>query len=488
MKLLNSASCIGGSDADAYSSPSAHLSCVQLEVRILNARHLSATFGKDAVYAAQQWVLKASAIVAERYFGWVVAGSAPSDPVAVALPRVFAESSTVKEVIEALLTSIAGEPVACGEDCFHVAPSVALDSAAAASLQVGQHDICDIIPAQALFGGEAVEDSDEWRERYRRDMAVATALLADMRAGNLTFTTQPILLTTGRHVGRSAPYLYEECLLRRKSEGTIARPVALDILAVERLGLVRVLDNFIVHAVIDRLADEPEVRLGANISAQSAACDGWWSHLIGELEKRRDLAERLVIEITETASLTSLPAATEFAKRMRNLGCRIAMDDFGAGLYAIRNLVALAPDIVKIDALFIRRARVSDKVRRALKPIVGLCSALGGIVVAEGIESASDSQMAAVAGAVWQQGYFIEAPGIATDGQSVTRGFLHEPPPAFGRRREAVRAATELADPPSIGDVSLPDTAPSVLMRAAYWGAPISFALWLLRALLKKVD
>ena len=221
------------------------------------------------------------------------------------------------------------------------------------------------------------------------------------------------------------------------------------------------------------------MRLGVNISAQSAACDSWWAHLQNELEIRPDIAERLVIEITETASLPSLPAAAEFSERMKELGCRIAMDDFGVGRDAIRNLAALSPDIVKVDALFVRRARSSDKDRQALKAIIALCGALGGVVVAEGIETATDSRMAAVAGAPWQQGYFIEAPSVASEETQEVRLF-HEPRPTFGRRRAPVEPPDIQAAPMQTDQngVFVDDT----VFRLGWlrWATPLLLGLWLL--------
>ena len=66
------------------------------------------------------------------------------------------------------------------------------------------------------------------------------------------------------------------------------------------------------------------------------------------------VAERLIIEITETAAIQDIDETRGFVARVKDLGCRIAIDDFGAGYTSFRNLRKLGVDIVKIDGAFVQ--------------------------------------------------------------------------------------------------------------------------------------
>ena len=72
------------------------------------------------------------------------------------------------------------------------------------------------------------------------------------------------------------------------------------------------------------------------------------------------VAERLTLEITETAAIQDIDDTRGFVARVKDLGCRIAIDDFGAGYTSFRNLRKLGVDIVKIDGAFVQNLTRSD--------------------------------------------------------------------------------------------------------------------------------
>ena len=83
------------------------------------------------------------------------------------------------------------------------------------------------------------------------------------------------------------------------------------------------------------------------------------------LRANRGAAERLIIEITETAAIQDIDDARGFVTRVKDLGCRIAIDDFGAGHTSFRNLRKLGVDIVKIDGAFVQNIDASRSDDRA---------------------------------------------------------------------------------------------------------------------------
>jgi EAL domain-containing protein (putative c-di-GMP-specific phosphodiesterase class I) len=246
---------------------------------------------------------------------------------------------------------------------------------------------------------------EAWQARYRNDMALAANLLSHASERGVLPAWQAV------HDTRAIDQvLYYECLLRKFGEdGRTASPAS-GIRALERLGLIRILDRMMVQRVLKELETAPDVELGVNISAQSAVCDFWWLDIISRLASVPAVARRLVLEITETSAPISISAMVRFADEMRGLGCRIALDDFGTGHASIRQLLAIRPDIAKIDASFLRRAQCSARGRTLLGHLVGLAGSVATFVTVEGVESEDQSVLAREAGARWQQGYLFGRP------------------------------------------------------------------------------
>src|ERR1700754_2419279 len=142
--------------------------------------------------------------------------------------------------------------------------------------------------------------------------------------------------------------------------------------SLERLGLTRQFDRFMMHECIALLQSDPDKRLGCNISALSARNDIWWSAILADLARMPDVAARFVIELTETAECADSEDAIVLLQAFRQLGCKVAIDDFGAGFSSIRFALMANPDIIKIDGSFVRQGRSSDADREILRGLIGL--------------------------------------------------------------------------------------------------------------------
>lgn len=268
------------------------------------------------------------------------------------------------------------------------------------------------IKASTVHGNPAFPD-DAWCRCYRADMALAVTLFEAMAKDELVLAWQPV-----RDARDPASILYHECLLRRidpqcSNADQVIVPLGETITALERLGLIRALDRFVMARAIDELRIGPARMLGVNISAASLVDDHWWTEILSGLEASPLLARRLTIEITETAMPGAMHEAVAFLSRLKHLGCRIALDDFGMGHASIQSLLSFSPDRVKIDRYFVSRARASEAGKRALAHLIGLAEALGATVIVEGVETPADAQMVSAAGAHWQQGYHHGRPTVA---------------------------------------------------------------------------
>ncbi|HHK2512355.1 TPA: EAL domain-containing protein, partial [Pseudomonas aeruginosa] len=150
------------------------------------------------------------------------------------------------------------------------------------------------------------------------DLRLARRFQAALARGRVRLDWQAV-----RHAGHPEwEPLYRETLLRvTAASGEPPLPTQELILALERLGLVRLLDRCVLGTVLDRLNAEPTLRLACNLSRQSAAMDAWWEAVCRWLAARPQVARRLTLELTETA-VGERVATREFIRRLREHGVR----------------------------------------------------------------------------------------------------------------------------------------------------------------------
>jgi len=358
----------------------------RLVLRIDNLEHLKAAYGEGAGLLACDMVDR---ILRESGHRIVAVEQGVEGCVIV--------SSGAPLSRHALRRRLATTPVCTAGGAFHAVATLAEAPSAGGT---GQPDGgLRRPPAFTAFSGEPPARGEAWAKRHRADMAKAAHLFQAISTDRIALAWQPVV-----HAGTES-ILYQECLLRILDGGRDILPIAELLPAIERLGLARVLDDYMLSRVLDELEAADNVVLGVNISAQSAVFDDWWEPVALRLRAAPALAARLVVEITETAPFPSISGAVSFVAELHALGCRVALDDFGVGYASIRQLLALRPDIVKIDRSFVARTGSSNHERDVFGRMVGLASTLAPIVIAEGIETESHRKLAEQAGAIWQQGY-----------------------------------------------------------------------------------
>lgn len=226
------------------------------------------------------------------------------------------------------------------------------------------------------------------------------------RQGRVGFSLQHV--NSIADVGR---VLYSECLSRLvKADGEIM--VASEFIAhLETAGRVAALDRHMLSLAFDWLAAHAEGDLGCNLSVESIADERNRTLLFDLLCTNRWLAARLVLELTESLPISALPVAGRFLQRLRDLGYRIAVDDFGTGFSTPEALLSLPVDIVKIDAFFLRLGR--GDAERFLLHMVGLASCVAPVVVIEGVETYVQFEAARAAGATHVQGFLFSEPTLS---------------------------------------------------------------------------
>jgi EAL domain-containing protein (putative c-di-GMP-specific phosphodiesterase class I) len=250
------------------------------------------------------------------------------------------------------------------------------------------------------------KDSQISHKAQNRSAAICTTVQTALRQNRLLFAFQPIVCAATGETD------YFECLLRmRDVRGSIIAGGEF-ITPIEQLGLIGFIDEYVLELTVRELLRYPGLRLGLNISGLTACIGPWLESLVSILQCRPDVANRLVVEITETAALSDLEESARFVDTLRRAGCRVALDDFGVGHNSWRRLETLSVDTVKIDGSFVRNLADSHEKRVLLRDLLGPISDLGCITVAEGVESAADEAAARAEGFGYLQGYHLGPPSI----------------------------------------------------------------------------
>ena len=262
--------------------------------------------------------------------------------------------------------------------------------------------------------------------RERHNLALEAALRAAVRQYRLLFAFQPVVCAATGKVD------YFECLLRMRDEQGDIVAAAKFVTTLEQLGLIRIIDRYVLEKTFDELATHPEVRLGLNVSGLTVSDRSWLQSLISLLRRRSDLAPRLVVEITETVALGDIMQSARFVDTLRQAGCRVALDDFGAGHTSLRHLRSLPIQIVKIDGSLIRQVTSKSRHRVFVRHLLSLAESSGLITVAECVESLDEAELLRAEGFARLQGYFIGRPTIDRrwpPADHLTRHGAEEPEP-----------------------------------------------------------
>ena len=286
------------------------------------------------------------------------------------------------------------------------------------------------------------EMTEEQRKDYRINMTIGEEVKAALRDNRFVLAFQPVVDATTHEVQ------YHECLIRMFDRAGELVPAAHFVPVVEHLGLIRNIDRHVLGLAIETLETYPEAVLAINISGITATDRSWLRVLISRLKGRRDLARRLIVEITETAALHDIEESARFVATLRNLGSRVALDDFGAGYTTFRHMKALTVDVVKIDGSFVRGITRSEENQIFIQNLVALAQALELETVAECVETAEEAEFLEKQGINRLQGFYfgkpdIEPPWPVKEGQVSEADFeqLHETEVLMARRFGLVNVA-----------------------------------------------
>jgi sensor c-di-GMP phosphodiesterase-like protein len=234
-------------------------------------------------------------------------------------------------------------------------------------------------------------------------------LLSGMVNREFFFHHQPIIdLHSGIPVG-------SEMLIRWVRRGEVLAPMWF-MPMIERHGLNRELDKF----VIDRFAEIPwpltvkpdyRYRVFINVSAQSFIDPDFTICVMKAMENMQVNSVIPVLELSERNSCEIEFFKTQI-KYLHDRGVEIALDDFGVGYSSISRLIELPIDILKIDRSIISQIGYSDRAESITQAIFKMANDLGMKIVAEGVETETQSNWLVKSGQCWAQGFYYARPTL----------------------------------------------------------------------------
>ncbi|WP_417261260.1 EAL domain-containing protein [Celeribacter sp.] len=174
----------------------------------------------------------------------------------------------------------------------------------------------------------------------------------------------------------------------------------------------RVLDCLALELGLRALDEHPDLRLAINMSARSIGYPRWKETLAAGLAKGPTIAERLILEITESSAMVMPDLVSVFMSELQAMGISFALDDFGAGYTAFRYLKEFYFDIVKIDGEFIRGIASNPDNQVLTQALVSVAKHFDMYTVAEFVENSADAEYLTEIGIDCMQGHYFGAATI----------------------------------------------------------------------------
>ena len=310
---------------------------------------------------------------------------------------------------------------------------VSIDCAVGCAIQpVTEIDVADLL-RHAQIALKRAKQTDRI-EIYEPETALLTnnrfsletALRNAIEADGLQLAFQPLIeLSTGRVAG------FEALARWQRDDGEMISPAEF-IPVAEDSGLIVPLGQWVIQAAARTLAkwdranegDQVAAYIAVNVSAIQIARDDVASIVRNALADQNVSANRLMIELTESAIIGDPDVALSVLRELKSLGTRIAMDDFGTGYSNLAYLQELPLDVLKIDRSFVDRM-TEDKDKAAIvRTIQSLAEALEMQTTAEGVETSQQADRLKAIGCNFGQGYYFARPMAAADALAYWRASL----------------------------------------------------------------
>ncbi|WP_460988615.1 EAL domain-containing protein [Sphingobium sp. TomTYG75] len=342
-----------------------------LVISLNNFPAIEAAYGADAAGGAVDHLTHA----ARRHLGRINLRDVEGGQITLTARYPLMRSLPVGRLGERLCEALDSEP-------FRYEGRDILLSVSAGHAATGEGEARARLTASSLHQGAIAIRPGEATAFYRKDMAQAAALLHQVQDGTAFIRWRPV-----SRAEDNRGTLYHEATLTGDQADC-----ATSYAALERLGLAHLIDRLLVRDVLCELEGDPTACLSVALSPQSLSLNlhgeaAGWGELLDRLRQAPQVARRLVIEISDHSDIILFRDALAFVRTLRALGVRISVSRFGSGRASVGQLMALSPDMGKLDSPFLHTACASESNRSRVAYLLGLARTMTSTVIVDGAES-----------------------------------------------------------------------------------------------------
>jgi EAL domain-containing protein (putative c-di-GMP-specific phosphodiesterase class I) len=259
----------------------------------------------------------------------------------------------------------------------------------------------------------AYATAEHQEERLEARMSWADMIRDALAEDRFVLHAQPIVDLASGEVTQ-----YELLLRMQGADGELITPSAF-LPVAERFDLMAAIDRWVVRRAIRMVGEERrrgrDLIVEVNISGRSAGDPELLALIESELSTADVDPHQIIFEITETIAVSNIPRAQHFAARLADLGCRFALDDFGAGFGSFYYLKHLPFDYLKIDGEFVRHSAVDTTDQLVIQAVVDIARGLGKRTVAEHVGDRETAALLRRMGVDHAQGFHLGEPAPLSD-------------------------------------------------------------------------
>ncbi len=252
------------------------------------------------------------------------------------------------------------------------------------------------------------KQEDSQREQSQHRLIWREKIESALKEGRFILHYQPILNIQDRTIS------HYETLIRMLDEDNQLITPSMFIHVAERIGLIQEIDCFILETAIKKQADlmqeGHDITLAINLSGKAFDDPNLSINIEKAIKQYRARAENLIFEITETTAVTDIVSAEKTMRKVQDLGCQFALDDFGVGFSSFYYLRELPVEYVKIDGSFVNDLPENSDNQILVKALSEVAVGFNKLTVAEFVDSLQTLHLLSEAKVNFAQGYFIGKP------------------------------------------------------------------------------
>ena len=248
------------------------------------------------------------------------------------------------------------------------------------------------------------DPGSDWSSRLVEAGHWAARIREALRGEGFELCYQPVVNLATGEAGH-----YEALLRLRDGDGPLITADRF-LRAAERFGLMPQIDRWVIERVTEMLGSTPDIAVFVNLAAASLSDESLLDLIAERLHRFAIAPGRLAFEITETTAITDMAKAQNWIRRVKDLGCLFALDDFGIGFSSLAYLRGLSVDYVKIDRSFVCDVHTDQTSRALVQAVSAVALTLGKEVIAEGVECQEHANVLREIGIDHGQGFFWGEP------------------------------------------------------------------------------